>query len=95
MTMESSPFHEVVLMQHLQNLCSEIKNFDQNTACMYYGLPALVDKLVPPPPPCESNTKVPKFDRNNTHCCSNKGVVCTRCEKTHEVTSRECTPPLV
>ena len=27
-----------------------------------------------PPPPCERNTKVPKFDGNNIHCCSDKGV---------------------
>ena len=26
----------------------------------------------PPPPPCESNTKVPKFDGNNTCRCSHK-----------------------
>ena len=26
----------------------------------------------PPPPPCESNTKVPKFDGNDTSC-SDKG----------------------
>ena len=24
----------------------------------------------PAPPNCESNTKVPKFDGNNTYCCS-------------------------
>ena len=25
------------------------------------------------PPPCKSNTKTPKFDGNNTLCCSDKG----------------------
>ena len=38
-----------------------------------------------PPPPCESNTKIPEFDRNNTSWCSDKGVVCAPCEKTQEV----------
>ena len=28
---------------------------------------------LPRPLPCESNTKVPKFDGNNTDCCSDWG----------------------
>ena len=28
-----------------------------------------------PPPVCENNTKVPKFDGNNTECCSDRGGV--------------------
>ena len=39
----------------------------------------------PPPPPCENNAKVPKCDGNNTWCCSHKGVVCARREKTQAV----------
>ena len=31
--------------------------------------------LPPPSHPHEKNTIVPKFDRNNTECCSDKGVV--------------------
>ena len=31
-----------------------------------------------PPPPCESNTEFPKFDKNNTYCCSDKGVALAR-----------------
>ena len=27
---------------------------------------------LPPPPSCENNTKIPKFDGNNTSCFSNK-----------------------
>ena len=37
----------------------------------------------------ESNTKVPKFDGNNTSCCSDKGVGCARREKT--LLRQECT----
>ena len=32
---------------------------------------------LPPPPPCESNTKIPKFDGKNTYCCSDKWL-CSR-----------------
>ena len=37
-------------------------------------------------PPCESNTKVPNFDGNNTSSCSNKGVVQVRHQKSQAVT---------
>ena len=30
------------------------------------------------PPPCESNTKVPKFDGNTSSCCFDKGVALAR-----------------
>ena len=30
------------------------------------------------PPPCESNTKVQKFDGNNTHRCSDRSVALAR-----------------
>ena len=43
-----------------------------------------------PPPPCESNTKVPKSDGNSTECCSDKGVDCARCGKTQAATSDHC-----
>ena len=36
------------------------------------------ERAYPPPPPCKSNTKIPKFDGNITSCCSDKGVVCER-----------------
>ena len=29
--------------------------------------------MPPAPPPCESNTKVPKFDGHNTDRCSDRG----------------------
>ena len=35
-----------------------------------------------PPPLCKSNTKVPKFDGNNTNCCFDEGVVRGGCEQT-------------
>ena len=31
--------------------------------------------LPTPPPPCENNTKAPKFDGSHTRCCSGRGVV--------------------
>ena len=40
----------------------------------------------PPHPPCESNTKIPNFDRSNTLCCSDNGIVCARRENTQAVT---------
>ena len=67
-----------------------------HTACTAHDTPPLVK--VPlhlpfhpkpfqlPPSPCESNTKVPKLDGNDTSCCSDKGVVCARRERTQEVT---------
>ena len=34
----------------------------------------------------ESNTKIPRFDGNNTGCCSDKGVVCACPKKTQAAT---------
>ena len=33
-----------------------------------------IPKVPPPRPPCESNTKIPKFDGNKTYRCSDTGA---------------------
>ena len=45
-----------------------------------------ISKYTTPPPHCESNTKVPNFDGNNTHGRSDKGLVWARRGKTPAVT---------
>ena len=38
--------------------------------------------------PAPPNGKVPKFDGNNSYCCSAMGVVCTRGEKTQAIRAK-------
>ena len=42
--------------------------------CPVVGVLGVVLVVAPPPPPRESNTKVPKFDGNNTSHCPDTGV---------------------
>ena len=37
-------------------------------------------------PPCKNNAKSTECDRNNSYCCSDKGVVCASCNNTQAVT---------
>ena len=45
-----------------------------------------------PPPPCESNTKIQKFDRNNPQYCSDKGVPRAHSEKRSPLHHKRTSP---